>query len=993
MDQPRHATDHESLELGEQMVIYDLNVEGISKAKCEIIAKQAYELNALIITLQETHTNNDADLEKRGNIEGFNLICATHSRVHGIATYALSSIDEYDILTNDIIDGVFLNAVKIQGIVVINIYKPPSISWPENVIFPYENPCLYIGDMNSRHITWGYRSNNPDGELLLDWANNNALELIYDAKDRKSFFSKVHKTETNPDLCFISNNLHNKVKRKVLNDFPHSQHRPTLVHIGIRIHLVQSLQKPRYNFLKANWDGFSIEMDHIIDHIPPSTMNYTRFIKLVHSIAKKHIPRGFRKNYIPGWNKKCDVLYKEFLNNNDQSIADELIKTIDESRREKWIKLTENIDMTHSSRKAWSFIRKVGNAAVCKGKKTKVRANEVATRLLNMTKAPLSQDKLKRIHRQNKRDIKQLPIDSEISRDFEIEEVNCAILEMKTGKSPGYDNIFMEFIKHFGSKTRQWLLKLFNNILNTGQFPKEFKRSKIIAIVKPGKSGKEASDFRPITLLSIPYKLFERMILNRIESKIDELIPLEQAAFRKNRGSVEQVLALTTHIENGFHKGLKTFVCFIDMSAAYDTVWGDKLLSKFMKAIPSRKLTIILKNMLYNRIFKVHLNEDESRCRIINDGLIQGSVLSPILFNLYTNDSLAIISRRFIFADDWAIAIQAKTFEEAQIILENDLKTIENYFIENRLKMNPNKSEVCAFHLNNKEAARELIVYLNGIKIRHNFHPKYLGITLDRSLNYKEHIEKTTLKLRTRVNIIQKLAGSNWGANPEVLRSSTLGLVISVADFGSTIWINSCHIEKIDVQVNSALRVVTGTVRATPIPWLFVLANIAPSNLRRRRTAKTLYDNCNFHEKSLLYEILQERITQRLTSRRPIWEFLGSLENFDLDSEWRVAWQNASVVNEYLIDDPTTRVPGFSLSRIAWVRLNRIRTNQGRCNYCLFKWKIVDSPACDCGATEQTIGHIILFCPLRFFDGDYSELHQLNTTRAVEYLNELDVSL
>lgn len=104
-----------------------------------------------------------------------------------------------------------------------------------------------------------------------------------------------------------------------------------------------------------------------------------------------------------------------------------------------------------------------------------------------------------------------------------------------------------------------------------------------------------------------------------------------------------------------------------------------------------------------------------------------------------------------------------------------------------------------------------------------------MGIVLDRSLTYKEHLTKIAMKLRTRVNIVQKLAGTSWGADPETLRVSTLGLVMSTSDYGSPIWFNSCHTHKIDVQI----RVITGTVRAAPIPWLNILSNIPPPELRR----------------------------------------------------------------------------------------------------------------------------------------------------------------
>jgi hypothetical protein len=93
---------------------------------------------------------------------------------------------------------------------------------------------------------------------------------------------------------------------------------------------------------------------------------------------------------------------------------------------------------------------------------------------------------------------------------------------------------------------------LFNDILTSGKIPKLFKRAKVITILKHGKDGSDHSHFRPISLLSIVFKILERMILQRIQPLIDAVVPVSQAGFRKNRSCTEEVLALTSHIEAGF---------------------------------------------------------------------------------------------------------------------------------------------------------------------------------------------------------------------------------------------------------------------------------------------------------------------------------------------------------------------------------------------------------------------------------------------------------
>ena len=112
--------------------------------------------------------------------------------------------------------------------------------------------------------------------------------------------------------------------------------------------------------------------------------------------------------------------------------------------------------------------------------------------------------------------------------------------------------------------------------------------------------------------------------------------------------------------------------------------------------------------------------------------------------------------------------------------------------------------------------------------------PVYLGVTLDRSLTYHDHLMKTATKVRTRNNIISRLAGSTWGAQTSTLRTAALALCFSVAEYCAPVWCRSAHVNLVDVQLNTTLRTITGTLRSTPIPWLPVLSNIVPASFRRQ---------------------------------------------------------------------------------------------------------------------------------------------------------------
>ena len=139
------------------------------------------------------------------------------------------------------------------------------------------------------------------------------------------------------------------------------------------------------------------------------------------------------------------------------------------------------------------------------------------------------------------------------------------------------------------------------------------------------------------------------------------------------------------------------------------------------------KLIDLIRTMLENRRFFVVLNGKKSRWRQQRNGLPQGSVLAPMLFNIYTNDQpIHPDTRSFIY-----------DFNNIESSLTSVLSTMPTYYDTNQLRANPSKTQVCAFHLRNREAKRELNVVWNGTRLSNTTTPVYLGIYLDRTLCYK----------------------------------------------------------------------------------------------------------------------------------------------------------------------------------------------------------------------------------------------------------------
>ena len=120
----------------------------------------------------------------------------------------------------------------------------------------------------------------------------------------------------------------------------------------------------------------------------------------------------------------------------------------------------------------------------------------------------------------------------------------------------------------------------------------------------------------------------------------------------------------------------------------------------------------------------------------------QGSVLAPVLFNLYSNDLPVTRGRKFIYPDDICLAIQGQFFSELECSLSSDMARMSHFCRQWHLKPSASKTISSVFHLHNTSATRELTVHLDGQRLRHECHPTCLGVTLDRTLSYREHLTK-----------------------------------------------------------------------------------------------------------------------------------------------------------------------------------------------------------------------------------------------------------
>ena len=215
---------------------------------------------------------------------------------------------------------------------------------------------------------------------------------------------------------------------------------------------------------------------------------------------------------------------------------------------------------------------------------------------------------------------------------FSEEEYRRGIATLKNKKAAGIDDVLVEPLKNLGSKTHKWLLAVLNNCFTQNKIPTIWRKSKIIHILKPRKDSATPKSYRPVTLLCDTYKLYERLILNRIAPTIEEHLIKEQVGFWPGKSCTNQLLNLTQYIEDGYQVGKVTGTAFVDLSAAYDTVNHRHVIQKLYTTQDSKLCTVI-----QNLLFYVELNNERSRWRKQKNGLPQGKVLAPTLLLLSTH--------------------------------------------------------------------------------------------------------------------------------------------------------------------------------------------------------------------------------------------------------------------------------------------------------------------------------------------------------------------
>ena len=383
---------------------------------------------------------------------------------------------------------------------------------------------------------------------------------------------------------------------------------------------------------------------------------------------------------------------------------------------------------------------------------------------------------------------------------------------MNIFKSSGPNGIPVFLLKTFKDFFSYWLSKLVNTCFETGIFPDVLKTAKIIPLHK--KDNKlDHINYRPIFLLSVFSKIYEKLIYSRIYSYLDKynLIFSKQFSFRGGYSTNHAIISITEHIRNLLDSG--EFVCgiFIDLEKAFDTVHHDILCDKVKYYGLRGKVNDLLKSYLSNRKQFVTINGFDSELKDITCGVPQGSSLGPLLFLLYINDFRLCLERTSCghFADDTFIIYNSKKLKTIETVINTELKQVIKWLGLNKLSLNTTKTELIFFHSKRRPIDYSSIsIRFNGLKLIPVEHVKYLGMYLDSYLSWEYHIHELSKKLSRANGIISKL---RYNSSFEVCLQVYYSLFYSHMIYGCNVWGLSTedNIYKIEVLQKKCIRIMT----------------------------------------------------------------------------------------------------------------------------------------------------------------------------------------
>ena len=386
---------------------------------------------------------------------------------------------------------------------------------------------------------------------------------------------------------------------------------------------------------------------------------------------------------------------------------------------------------------------------------------------------------------------------------------------MKVKKSFGNDYISGYFLKITLPYISRRLMLIFNISIETSIFPVSWKIARVTPICKGG----EKSNYRPISVLPVLSRLFEKLIYDQLCQYLERggFLTSEQSGFRALHSSTTCLLKCTDDWYSGIDEGLLTGLISIDLKKAFDTFDHEILCQKLEHYGVVGKELSWFKSYLSDRKQYCRMNGVDSNINDINVGVSQGSCLGPLLFLVYINDFPCIVknSKGSMYADDTSIYHSSKDIMQLNTALNEELQRLDRWLQGNKLPLNVAKTR--SMLITTKQKTKYLTASNQALQpsIREEHidvicDSKYLGVQMDENLTWKNQIKSVTEKASRAAGFLEY---AKHFLPDSVVKTLYTSIVEPHFQYCCSVWgcCNSTDILQLQRLQNRAARIVTNS--------------------------------------------------------------------------------------------------------------------------------------------------------------------------------------
>ena len=802
------------------------------------------------------HTNNVNGQTRRG----------------GAAILIANSVPHHRVTLNTTLNCVAVR-LKIDHthVTALSIYIPPANTNPtplelDNLIRQLPSPLLLMGDVNAQHPAWGGDSSDTRGNIIEKFISDHNLIVLNTGEGTRL---NLRGPDRAIDLTCCTNTIYHLFDWAIASNPGPSDHYKITITLSPGSIQHTKTYSPSWNLKRADWTKFEETVDLALEASQSASPDISLILRAISSAAQSSVPKSKsprKKASAPWWTPACSRAvaqrtralkkYKRCVCEAHRleyiQAAAHCKQVFNSERTDSWRSFASKFNRFTPSGKIWKLLKAFHLKRPPPGPfpSLKVNGQEItdpelvmntfaqhyATVSANNTFSETLKKRLENLA--NSCDFTSQ--NNEIyNKPFTIHELTLAI--SKCGQtSVGPDDIHYEFFRHLSGNALTYLLAAINDLFQNHTFPASWRESIIIPIPKPDKDKKHPKGYRPISLTSCASKVTERMVNTRLKHYLEsqDLLDEHQCGFRQGKSTTDNIIRLITDTRTGFYSKKTTLAVFLDIKAAFDRVQKPALIYRLYKIGLRGHLAHFIINFLTDRTFRVRCGTTHSPTTSQDQGLPQGSVLSPTLFLIMINDMCKVAKQSVnysLFADDVAIWTTKQDHLKAEESIQAGLNSIASFCTEWGFTLSTEKSATIAF-TRSPAATINTRLFLNGQMIEEVKDFKFLGVHLDRNLTFAKHLKNIKNKCAKRTNILRALAGTDWGGDRKTILQLYTAIIRPIIEYCSIAYhggLTESQNRQIEAIQNSCIRIATGALFSTRNTALLAEANMPTCQERR----------------------------------------------------------------------------------------------------------------------------------------------------------------